>query len=46
MKASTEDIWTMKEMDISAEDINKIWGTNYKILPQNETKLLGLPEAV
>lgn len=36
----------MEEMDISAEDINKLWGINYKILPQNELKLLGLPEAV
>ena len=34
----------MKEMEISAEDIEKIWGSNYKILPQSEVRLLGLPD--
>ena len=36
----------MSELDIPADELAQIWGTNYKILPQNEVKLLGLPEAV
>lgn len=31
----------MEEIDISEEEINEVWGTNYKILPQKEVKLLG-----
>ena len=35
----------MEELDISAEDMTRIWGSNYKILPQSEMRLLGLPNA-
>ena len=34
----------IKEMEISENDINKIWQSNFKILPQSEVKLLGLPD--
>lgn len=34
----------IKEMEISEKDINKIWQSNFKILPQSEVKLLGLPD--
>ena len=34
----------VKEMEISEKDINKLWQSNYKILPQNEVKLIGLPD--
>ena len=34
----------IKEMEISEKDINKIWQSNYKILPQSEVRILGLPD--
>ena len=36
----------IKEMEISEKEINKIWQSNYKILPQSEVKILGLPDIV